>query len=202
MSVPTEGTSNRWSLELGTKVQEAKAKSSAQEYFLNIGFKFERQSDQYLSAWVTNGRLEHKEDSHEEFYPFHLNQTKNCHPCRMNQTRGWTQWTGIGMEESRLRQNLKFCQDFPFFQPIPVQPLPQEPKTNLHNAHEMFWPGNPWLSSGKCGNEGSGSQNLLPDGKLGQCDPNAWALKVIRVAPNAFQLSEWYVLKSNNIVCC
>ena len=33
-------------------------------------------------------------------------------------TRGWT-----GMEESKLRQNLKFRQDFPFFQPIPVQPL-------------------------------------------------------------------------------
>ena len=32
-------------------------------------------------------------------------------------------WTGIGMEESKLRQNLKFRQDFPFFQPIPVQPL-------------------------------------------------------------------------------
>ena len=32
-------------------------------------------------------------------------------------------WTGIGMEESKLRQKLKFCQDFPFFQPIPVQPL-------------------------------------------------------------------------------
>ena len=27
------------------------------------------------------------------------------------------------MEESKLRQNLKFRQDFPFFQPIPVQPL-------------------------------------------------------------------------------
>ena len=34
-------------------------------------------------------------------------------------------WTGIGMEESKLRQNLKFRQDFPFFQPIPVQPLGQ-----------------------------------------------------------------------------
>ena len=27
------------------------------------------------------------------------------------------------IEESKLRQNLKFRQDFPFFQPIPVQPL-------------------------------------------------------------------------------
>ena len=31
--------------------------------------------------------------------------------------------TGIGMEKSKLQQNLKFCQDFPFFQQIPVVPL-------------------------------------------------------------------------------
>jgi len=33
--------------------------------------------------------------------------------------------------------------------------------------------GNPWLASGRCG-----SQNLLSDGKPGQCDPNGWANEV------------------------
>jgi len=33
--------------------------------------------------------------------------------------------------------------------------------------------GNPWLASGKCG-----SQNLLPDGRPGQCDPNGWGNEV------------------------
>ena len=42
-------------------------------------------------------------------------------------------WTGIGMEESKLRQNLKFRQDFPFFQPIPVQPLSLSPPYPLHH---------------------------------------------------------------------
>ena len=37
----------------------------------------------------------------------------------------------------------------------------------------MFWPGNPWLSSGRCG-----SEHLLPDGRPGQCDPNASANRV------------------------
>merc|ERR1712018_1092550 len=33
--------------------------------------------------------------------------------------------------------------------------------------------GNPWLASGRCG-----SQNLLPDGQPGQCDPNGWGNEV------------------------
>ena len=39
--------------------------------------------------------------------------------------------------------------------------------------HEMSELGNPWLASGRCG-----SQDLLPDGKIGQCDPKGWGVKV------------------------
>ena len=52
-----------------------------------------------------------------------------------------------------------------------------EERTEMNNQfskkHEMSELGNPWLASGRCG-----SQDLLPDGKIGQCDPKGWGVKV------------------------
>ena len=51
------------------------------------------------------------------------------------------------MEESKLRQNLKFRQDFPFFQPIPVQPLMN---TTFKHWFTLRKPVSAWQGAVRC----------------------------------------------------